>query len=465
MNRPLPHDVELEQSMLAGLLIDSQGSIDALDALDPSDFYVTKHQLIFDAMRDQHRKGEPFDVVAIHAALNEAGKIDKAGGAVYLYKIMDTCPVPTNVEFCCKKVTDFATRRRLIAALNDGLQKSFQSNGGVDSVLDDVQKSILNVESKLNGGGGAHIKDLLPDAVDRLDDLSQRKTDVIGVPTGYGQIDFPTSGLQQSDLIIIAARPSMGKTALSLNIAVNAAKHGHPVAFFSIEMSKHQLVTRLLALESGVNALRIRTGNLNHHDFLKINIAAGKLNDLPIYIDDSAGLSDLEIRRRARRMRKQNGIELCCIDYLGLVSGDKQWGRVEEVSGITRMLKLMAKELDIPVVLLSQLSRACEQRADKRPILSDLRDSGAIEQDADVVLFLYRDEVYNENSKDRGIAEVHIAKQRQGPAGIRARLGWSGKTGRFYNIRNDGGHNVVPLKGTERGSAAYPKGTERGSAP
>lgn len=432
MNKPLPQNIEAEQSLLSAMLIDSGACEEALSILKPTDFYQTPHKIIFKACQDLYRKKQPADLTTAASYLKDNKQLDQAKGASYLAYLVDQVPLATNVEHYARIVKEKALLRNILFSGNKIISLVQESTDNPVEILDKAQRLMLDIKCERQGGY-SQLSDLLDEGIDRYEALSKRGEDVTGINSGYSDLDRLTCGFQPSDLIIIAGRPGMGKSALMINMARSIALSGRKVGVFSLEMSKSQITDRLNAIESGVNSLKFRSGRFTKDDWIAIVDGIDKLYDLDIYINDDS-LTHMELRRGARLMKKA-GIEIIFVDYLGLMVGEKGYGRVEEVSSITRSLKACAKELDIPVVALSQLNRSVENRDNnnKRPRLSDLRDSGAIEQDADLVIFIYRDEVYNEFSPDRGIAELNIAKQRNGPTGT-VKLHWNKFTTRFDAI-------------------------------
>lgn len=432
MNKPLPQKIEAEQSLLSAMLIDSEACEEALSILKPNDFYQTSHQIIFKACQDLYRKKQPADLTTVASYLKDNKQLDQAKGASYLAYLVDQVPLATNVEHYARIVKEKALLRNILFSGNKIISLVQESTDNPVEILDKAQRLMLDIKCERQGGY-SQLSDLLDEGIDRYEALSKRGEGVTGINSGYSDLDRLTCGFQPSDLIIIAGRPGMGKSALMINMARSIALSGRKVGVFSLEMSKSQITDRLNAIESGVNSLKFRSGRFTKDDWIAIVDGIDKLYDLDIYINDDS-LTHMELRRGARLMKKA-GIEIIFVDYLGLMVGEKGYGRVEEVSSITRSLKACAKELDIPVVALSQLNRSVENRDNnnKRPRLSDLRDSGAIEQDADLVIFIYRDEVYNEFSPDRGIAELNIAKQRNGPTGT-VKLCWNKFTTRFDAI-------------------------------
>jgi replicative DNA helicase len=416
-----PHNTEAEQSILSAILIENHTLQEVLEILSESDFYREAHRKIFSAMVDLFERNEPADLVTLTNILKEKGILESVGGASYLAELVDTVPMAVNAAHYAKIVQEKATLRRLIEGAASITIRCFEDRGDVEDVLDFAERSIFDISENKIKPTFYPLADVLTDTYKAVEEAYENKLLVTGVPTGYRGLDQKTSGFQPGDLIIIAGRPSMGKTALALNIARNASlETGKPTAFFSLEMSKEQLSLRMLSTEARIDSARMRGGFLSESDLARINRAAGALYDLPIYIDDSPTLSGLEVRAKARRMKMEKGLGLVMVDYLQLMRGRASAERRElEISEISRSLKALAKELNLPVVALSQLNRKVEDRSNKRPMLSDLRESGAIEQDADVIVFIYRDEVYNrdEDNPNKGIAEVIVAKQRNGPTG------------------------------------------------
>jgi replicative DNA helicase len=416
-----PQNIEAEQSILSAILLDNNTLLEVLEILSERDFYRGAHRKIFSSMVDLFERNEPTDLVTLTNTLKERGELESVGGASYLAELVDTIPVAANVAHHAKIIREKATLRRLIERTSAITTRCFEDRGNVEDILDFAEQSIFEIsEDKIKPSFHA-LADILTDTYNTVEQAYENKVLVTGMPTGYHYLDVLTSGFQPGDLIVIAGRPSMGKTALALNIAQNAcAEKSTPVAIFSLEMSKEQLSLRMLSSEARIDSSKMRGGFLSESDLARINRAAGALYDFPLYIDDSAAISALEIRAKARRMKMEKGLSLILIDYLQLMRGRASAERRElEISEISRSLKALAKELSLPVVALSQLNRKVEERSNKRPVLSDLRESGAIEQDADVIIFIYRDEVYNkeEDNPNRGIAEINVAKQRNGPIG------------------------------------------------
>lgn len=421
LNLP-PQSIETEDSILSSLLLDKNSLLDVIEILSPEDFYKTVHQKIFSAIVDLFRKNEPVDLVTLANILKEQNKLEEIGGAAYLAEIVDTVPLAVNAQHYAKIVHDKACLRGLIKRADNIIKRCFEDTGNVEEVIDFSEKSIFEIaENKINPAFFPLSK-IVDDNITTLEERQGKKTMVTGVPTGFSRFDYLTSGLQKSDLLILAGRPSMGKTALALNIARNVAvEENISTAIFSLEMSKEQLSMRLLCAEARIDSSRLRGGFLNKDDWANLTNAAGVLSGAPIFIDDSPDISTMSIRAKARRLKMDKNIGLIIIDYIQLMKGSSTSERRDlEISEISRSLKSLAKEIDLPVLALSQLNRKLEERSDKRPQLSDLRESGALEQDADVVAFIYRDEVYNkdENNPNKGKAEIIIAKQRNGPIGV-----------------------------------------------
>ena len=416
-----PHNIEAEQSILSAILIENNTLPEVLEILSDQDFYREAHRKIFKAMVELFERNEPADLVTLTNLLKERGQLGSLGGASYLAELVDTVPMAVNAAHYAKIVQEKASLRRLIEQAASITTRCFEDKGDVEEILDFAERSIFDISENKIKPSFYVLGDILTDTYKAVEEAYENKVLVTGVPTGFRGLDEKTSGLQPGDLIVIAGRPSMGKTALALNIARNASlETGEPAAIFSLEMSKEQLSLRMLSAEARIDSSRMRGGFLSERDLARINRAAGALYDIPIYIDDSPAISALEIRAKTRRMKMDKGVGLVVIDYLQLMRGRASAERRDlEISEISRSLKALAKELNLPVVALSQLNRKVEDRTNKRPVLSDLRESGAIEQDADVILFIYRDEVYHkeEDNPNKGIAELILAKQRNGPIG------------------------------------------------
>lgn len=416
-----PQNIEAEESILSAILLDNNTLFEVLEILSPEDFYRSVHQKIFTSIAELFAKNEPVDLVTLTNILREKDWLEKAGGATYIANLVDTAPLAVNAQHYAKIIHDKACLRRLIEKTNTITRRCFEDRGDVDNVIDFAESSIFEISENKIKPAFYPIGKLIEGNIDALEERQGNKTLVTGIATGYTKIDELTAGLQKSDLIILAGRPGMGKTAFALNIAKNAAVDDNiPVAIFSLEMSKEQLSLRMLSSEARIDSSRLRRGFITQDDWIKITDAAGVLSQAPIFIDDSPNITTLEIRAKSRRLKMENNIGLIIIDYIQLMKSRGFAERRElEVSEISRSLKALAKELDLPVVALSQLNRKLEERSDKRPQLADLRESGALEQDADIVAFIYRDELYNrdENNPNRGKAEIILAKQRNGPTG------------------------------------------------
>ena len=438
-----PNSVEAEQSVLGGLLLENEALDKVADILRPADFYRHDHRLIFQHIGKLIEHNKPADIVTVAESLENSAELSAVGGIAYLGALAQNTPTAANIRRYAEIVRERSVMRKLVE-VGSGIAESAYSPQGRDAqqLLDEAESKIFQIAEggKRTSEGFVDIKILLPQVADRIDQLFQRDNpnDVTGVPTGFRDLDSMTSGFQPGDLVIVAGRPSMGKTAFSLNIAENVALDiGLPVAVFSMEMAATQLAMRMIGSVGRLDQHRMRTGRLEDEDWVRLTTALGKLNDAPIFIDEGAGLSSFDVRARARRLHRQCGkLGLIVVDYLQLMSapaGRQGENRATEISEISRSLKALAKELDVPVVALSQLNRSVEQRPDKRPVMSDLRESGAIEQDADLILFIYCDEVYNPDSEDKGTAEIIIAKQRNGPIG-RVRLTFLGEHTRFESF-------------------------------
>jgi len=392
-----PQNLEAEASLISAILIDNSALLDILEILTPEDFYRSAHQRIFEAITDLFSRSEPVDLVTLANILKENGHLEDIGGAAFLSRLVDTAPMAVNAAHYAKIVHDKASVRRLIAKSNQIVQKCFEDRGNVDELIDFAEQSVFEIAENKSRKSFHPISSLIEKNIDQLEERQGNKTLITGVPTGFTDLDYLTSGFQPSDLIILAARPSMGKTAFALNMARNTAVESNTaVALFSLEMSKEQLSMRMLCAEARVDSHRLRGGFLSNYDWTNLTQAASVLSEAPIFIDDSPDLNSLDIRAKARRLKMDNKLGLVIIDYLQLMQGRRNIERRDlEISEISRSLKGLAKELEVPVIALSQLNRKLEERTDKRPKLSDLRESGALEQDADVVMFIYRDEVYN----------------------------------------------------------------------
>ncbi len=416
-----PQNVEAEQSVLGGILIENEAVNKVMEILTADDFYRDAHSRIFNALISLSERDEPADLITLTNELRKIDQLDSIGGASYLASLIDSVPTAANIEYYAKIVKEKAILRKLIQTSTEIITQSYQDRGDVEGFLDEAERAIFEISEKRVKPSFYSIRDIVKESFKTIERLFEKKELVTGVPSGFKELDRYTAGFHASDLIIVAGRPSMGKTALCLNLSQYAAIEKRiPVAIFSLEMSKEQLVIRMLCSEAQVEGTRLRTGFLTESDWPKLTLAAGNLSDAPIFIDDSAAISVLELRAKARRLKGEHGLGMLIIDYLQLMKGrTRVESRQQEISEISRSLKALAKELNIPVIAVSQLSRKTEERTGNRPQLSDLRESGAIEQDADLILFLYRDEVYNrsEDNPNKGKAELIIGKQRNGPIG------------------------------------------------
>jgi len=416
-----PQNIEAEQSVLGGVLIENEAVHKVMEILTAEDFYRDAHRKIYDALMDLAERDEPADLITLTNELRKKEHLDSVGGASYVTSLIDSVVTAANIEYYAKIVKEKAILRKLIDTSTEIITHSYEDRSDVEGLLDEAERAIFEISENRIKPSFYSIRDIVKQSFKTIERLYEKKELVTGVPSGYRDLDQRTAGFQPSDLIIVAGRPSMGKTAFCLNVAQYAAiEKRTPVAIFSLEMSKEQLVIRMLCSEAQVEGTRLRTGFLTESDWPRLTLAAGNLSDAPIFIDDAAALSVLELRAKARRLNAEHGVGMIMIDYLQLMRGRaKVESRQQEISEISRSLKALAKELNVPVIAVSQLSRRTEERQGMRPQLSDLRESGAIEQDADVILFIYRDEVYNrsEDNPNRGKAELIIGKQRNGPTG------------------------------------------------
>lgn len=413
-----PQNLEAEKSLLGSLLLDKDAMTKAADILRSDDFYEERHQTIFEAMTSLYNRQRPIDVVTVTAALKDRERLEAIGGASYLAELAGTLPSSANVVRYAEIVSNKATLRRLIAAANDISILSRDQSSEVDAVLDKAEQTLFAVSQRYLKSGFISVKEALGAAFERIDKLHEHRGELRGIPSGYRSLDHLLAGFQKSDLVVVASRPSIGKTSLVLNFSLNAALAGFSVGMFHLEMSAQQITERLISAQSGIDSWRLRTGNLREEDFARINDAMSTLSELAIYIDDSPSSNVLEMRTKARRLQMEKGLDMLVIDYLQLMEGrTRSENRVQEISEISRSLKGLARELDIPVIAVSQLSRAVEQRPKKIPQLADLRESGSIEQDADVVIFIYREDYYEKDSERPNVADIIIAKHRNGPTG------------------------------------------------
>ena len=431
-----PHDLEAEQAILGSMLTDKDAVISAIEVLREEDFYREDNKAIYGAIFNLYNRAEPVDIITVKSELESMGKFEQVGGLEYLAELPEKVPTTANAMKYIKIVEEKSTLRRLIKTANEIIDLGYDQTEDVEDIMEGAEKKIFNIMQEKNQKGYSPLKDVLVESFTQLEELYNKKQHITGVPTGFAELDYKTAGLHGSELILIAARPAMGKTAFALNIATNAAVRANvPVAVFSLEMSKEQLVNRILCSEAMVDSNKVRTGKLEEDDWAKLAGAIGPLSEAEIYIDDTPGINVTEIRAKCRKLKLEKNIGMVVIDYLQLVQGSnkRNGSREQEISEISRSLKILAKELNVPVIALSQLSRAAEQRPDHRPMLSDLRESGAIEQDADIVTFLYRDDYYNKDSEKKDIAEVIIAKHRGGSTGT-VELLWLGSYTKFVNL-------------------------------
>jgi len=435
LNKIPPQSVEAEQAVLGSILLDNDSLHQVVEILEVEDFYREAHRKIFASMLELYNKNEPSDLITLTESLNQKKQLEEVGGASYLSSLVDNIPTAANVLYYAKIVREKSVLRKTITAATEIITRGYENREDVDSLLDFAENRIFQISEYQIKPSFYPLREILKSSFLTIEKLYERRELITGVPSGFHDLDTLTSGFQDSDLIIIAGRPSMGKTSFALNIARNAAVEKNiPVAIFSLEMSKEQIALRMLCSEGKIDAHKLRGGFLSESDWPKLTRAAGILSEAPIFIDDSAGINVLEMRAKARRLKKDQKLGLIIVDYLQLMreKGGAE-SREQEISAISRSLKALAKELNIPVIALSQLNRRVEERQNKRPQLADLRESGAIEQDADVILFIYRDEIYNENSSDKGIAEVIIGKQRNGPSGRTVKLVFIDKYTLFEN--------------------------------
>lgn len=431
-----PQDIEAEQAVLGSMLTDQDAVIAAIEVLKEDDFYREDNKIIYTALLNIYNRAEPIDIITLKSELSSMGKLEAVSGLEYIAQLPDKVPTTANVERYVKIVEEKSMLRNLVKTANEIINLGYDETENVEDIMDVAEKKIFDVMQRKNSKGYTPIKDILIDSFTQLENLYNQKGSITGVPSGFVELDRKTAGLHGSELILIAARPAMGKTAFALNIGTYAAtRAGCPVAIFSLEMSKEQLANRILCSEALVDSNKVRTGELEDEEWGKLAQTSGELSTAEIYVDDTPGISVMEIRAKCRKLKLEKNIGLVIIDYLQLIQGSGKRGasREQEIAEISRSLKILAKELNVPVIALSQLSRAVEGRPDHRPMLSDLRESGSIEQDADIVMFLYRDDYYNENSEKKNIAEVIIAKQRSGSTGT-VELAWLGSYTKFANL-------------------------------
>ena len=430
-----PQNIEAEQSVIGSVFLDKEVIYKVMRILSPNDFYSESHKLIYEVLLDLNDNALAIDLLTVTEKLRQKDYLDKVGGVTYIASLPGMVPTSANVEHYAKIVEEKSLLRTLISLASRIANMSYEGSENAQRLMDEAERMILELSSRRSTSTFTPIKEILLKILEYIEFLSENKGSVTGVSSGFTDLDSICSGFQKGDLMILAARPSMGKTSLGLNVAQHAALHSKiPVAFFSLEMSKEQLVQRMLCAEAMIDQHKMRTGNLKGEDWEKINNMAAKLAGVPIYIDDTPSISIRELRAKARRLQAEHGLGLVVIDYLQLMqAGKKTDNRQQEIAEISRSLKSLAKEMKVPVLALAQLSRSVEQRQDKKPLLSDLRESGSLEQDADMVMFIYRDEYYNPDSEKKGIAEIIVAKQRNGPTGI-VELGFLKEYTRFVNL-------------------------------
>ncbi len=444
-SRVPPQNLEAEQSVLGSILLKDNVFGNVLEIIQPEDFYSPAHRIIYDSMITLFEKNDPHDIITLTNHLKDQNRLDEVGGAAYLASLTSIVPVTANIASYARIIKQKSVLRRLIEVNTEIAGRCYEEQGEIDLLVDEAEQAIFDIAGKKSGQSFTPLKDIIPAAFAKVEQLFKRKELITGVPTGYYEIDKLTAGLQPSDLIILAGRPSMGKTAFAMNLAQHAAlveKTG--VAIFSLEMSKEQLTMRLLSSVGRIDSHRIRTGKLHDEDWPKLTRAVGMLSEAPLYIDDTPAISVLEMRSKIRRLASQYPLGMILVDYLQLMRGrSSSENRTQEISEISRSLKALAKEHNVPVLALSQLNRSLESRTDKRPMMADLRESGAIEQDADIICFIYRDQVYNkaEDNPEKGTAEIIIGKQRNGPTGM-VKLTFLEEFTMFENMSNRDDSNI-----------------------
>ena len=446
-DRTPPHNIEAEQAVIGAIFLEPEAFSTASEILSANDFYRAGHQRIFQTMLNLADKGEPIDLVTVTTQLQNAKTLEEAGGVSYLSEVAGSVPTAANIGYYSRVVEEKSLLRRLIRTATDIVSNAFESEDEVEDALNEAEKEILEVSNRRDSGAFKAVKDVLIEVYDNIEQMHHNQGDITGIPSGFRDLDRLTSGFQRNDLIIVAARPSVGKTAFALNIAQNVAVNtDENVAIFSLEMGADQLVSRMLCAEGNIDAQRLRTGKLEGDDWGKLTMAMGSLSNSGIFIDDSAGIRVSEIRSKCRRLKQEHGLGMIVIDYLQLISGSSarmSENRQQEVSEISRSLKALARELNIPVIALSQLSRGVESRQDKRPMMSDLRESGSIEQDADIVGFLYRDDYYDQETEKQNIIEIIISKQRNGPVGT-VELAFVKEYNKFVDLDHRYGEGDIP---------------------
>lgn len=413
-----PQNIEAEQAVLGAMLIKKEAIVEVQEILQPDDFYREAHRIVYEAMLELSGNDEAVDLVTLTEQLRKNEQLEKIGGLPFITQLANAVPTAANVGYHAKIVKEKAELRNLINAATKIASAAYEDTDSVENIMDEAEKSILAVANRQSGGAFESMKSIVMRTFERINVLYESKGGLTGISSGFKDLDKLTSGLQKSDLILVAARPSMGKTAFTLNIAAYCGLHDCKVAFFSLEMSKEQLMQRMMCSEGGIDATRLRTGQLDEGEWNRLVETADRLSRAPIFIDDTAGITVMELRSKARRLKAEHGLDLIIIDYLQLMQGrasKNSDNRQQEISEISRSLKALARELDVPVIALSQLSRSVESRQVKKPMLSDLRESGSLEQDADIVMFLYREDYYDKDTENKNITEIIIAKHRNGP--------------------------------------------------
>jgi replicative DNA helicase len=441
-----PQNIEAEQAVLGAIFLEPSALTMASEMLIPEDFYRAAHQKIFNAMLKLNDHGKAVDLITVTEELAASKLLEDTGGVSYLSELAGSVPTAANIEYYARIVGEKSLLRRLIRTATEIAKDGYTREDEVEALLSEAEKNIMEVAQRKNAGAFHNIKDVLVRTYDNIEQMHNRKGDITGIETGFRELDRMTAGFQRNDLIIVGARPSVGKTAFALNIAQNVAiKTGENVAIFSLEMGAEQLVMRILCAEGNIDAQRLRTGSLTDEDWAKLTMAMGSLSNAGIFIDDTPGVRISDIRSKCRRLKQEHGLGMILIDYLQLILGSGRSGenRQQEVSEISRSLKQLARELQVPVIALSQLSRGVEQRQDKRPMMSDIRESGSIEQDADIVAFLYRDDYYDKESENKNIIEIIIAKQRNGPTGT-VQLAFVKEYNKFVNLENRFDDSAIP---------------------
>lgn len=435
LKRILPHSMEAEQSVIGSMIIDSEAITAASEILTGDDFYSRQYGILFETMVEIHEGGYPVDLVILQERLREKDVSPELSSLEYVRDLINAVPTSANVKHYANIVSEKAMLRKLIRLNEEIANNCYSGKESLEFIMEDTEKRVFELLQRKDSGEFVPIRTVVMNALDKIESASKSKGSVTGIPTGFTDLDYRTAGMQPSDLVLIAARPSMGKTAFVLNIAQYVAfKKNLPVMIFSLEMSKEQLINRIFSLESSVDAQKLRTGQLNDQDWERLIESANIIGKSKLMIDDTPGISISELRSKCRKMKLEMGLSMIIIDYLQLMTGNgRSESRQQEVSDISRALKAIAREMNVPVLALSQLSRAVEKRDDKRPMLSDLRDSGAIEQDADVVMFIYRDDYYNRDTERKGVSEIIIAKQRNGPIGT-VELAWLPEYTKFANL-------------------------------